>query len=231
MFNNTTTLPDGPSATFSSPLLTISYGPAGLAYEPSDVLIRLLVRLHLLLAQPFLLLGALVFSSLLLHLYTRLRALETTFASLTHISRVLAIQRTTIAALITTQFTIEARLDTLSSDLHAAISHLDTDMTTNLNQIDTDIAALSVRSKLQRERMRVLERNLDMARDVLGAGVESSVDDGLEMGMRWRRFDLLWKMERKGAGMRKRWKRRLMWGRVMRWFGLGLGSVRGLRSV
>ncbi|KAH7381266.1 hypothetical protein DE146DRAFT_280270 [Phaeosphaeria sp. MPI-PUGE-AT-0046c] len=61
-------------------------------------------------------------------------------------------------------------------------ARLEGDVTSNLNNIDADIAALADRSKVQREQLRVLEGNLELVRDLLGAGVELEVDDGLEMG-------------------------------------------------
>lgn len=76
----------------------------------------------------------------------------------------------------------EEALDSLRVEVRDTITQLDGDVTFNLNTMDADIAGLAARSKFQCEQLRVLEGNLELAREVLGAGVELEVDDGDEWG-------------------------------------------------
>jgi hypothetical protein len=72
--------------------------------------------------------------------------------------------------------TLEA-LEDLSTCLRAMLTALEEDITAT----DIDLAAATTHINILRKCFGVLESNLDMARQILGADIDVS-DDGLEMG-------------------------------------------------
>jgi hypothetical protein len=160
-----------PSANFSTPLFTIVYSSAGLAYTPSEFAIHWLVYLQSLFAASSLPICAVVFSTLMYTLHTRLRAFEVAAPTphSDHTTALAAVVRTTLHALHLTQ----THLHSTST----ALSHVEYD----LDAIDTDIHALASRTNLVSQTLAVLQNNIEVARMLLGAGADED-EDGLQMG-------------------------------------------------
>jgi hypothetical protein len=161
----------GPSANFSTPLFTIVYSPAGLAYTPSEFAIHWVVYLQSLFAASSLPICAVVFSTLMYTLHTHLRAFEVAAPTphSDHTTALAAVLRTTLHALRLTQTHLQST--------STALSHVEHD----LDAIDTDIYALASRTNLVSQTLAVLQNNIEVARMLLGAGAAED-EDGLQMG-------------------------------------------------
>jgi hypothetical protein len=160
-----------PSANFSCALFTIKYTPAGLAYTPSLLLHHWLIYLQTNLSgySLLLLLYTIVFATTLYHIHARLVALETD-ARTDHTKQIAGILRDILTALMTMQSSI---LDILSK-----VSALGEDM----DAMDADMANLATRINLVSKTLLVLQNNVEMAREMLGAGADAVSDSDLSMG-------------------------------------------------
>jgi hypothetical protein len=162
-----------PSVNFSSPLLTITYTPAGLEYTLPPLLANLLLVIQALVSALALPLCSII---VVAWLHFRLASLESA-PHAANIKKMAGVLHTTLPALAATQKGLQEGVDALRGDFEKMMRQLGADM----NEMDADIATLTARLNVQLKMLGALEGNLEQARLLLGAGVDVS-DDGLEMG-------------------------------------------------
>jgi hypothetical protein len=173
-----------PSVSFSCALFSATYSPAGLIFSLSPSLLEWLVFFWLLFRQHVVLLAfGIVFSTVIGWVHRHLSVLELAptcpppAVTPLHITRILDGLQRILLALSLHQTDNQEALEDLSTSVRAMITALETDVTAT----DIDLAAATTHINVLRKCFGVLESNLEMARQILGADIDVS-DDGLDMG-------------------------------------------------